>query len=125
MRFRGYRQGQAGGACLISIVDAAGDERVMGLPEINRSCESRHSPDGFQFGYSGSGPTELARAMLIAAIPGDARVRHPRCYRHFRDAFISGIKRDEFELDFKVVRDWFEVWTQTPSGREIEQDWMD
>lgn len=31
----------------------------------------RHSPDGFSWGYNGSGPSELARCMLIASL-GDA-----------------------------------------------------
>lgn len=37
----------------------------------------RHSPDGFSWGYSGSGPSELARCLLIDALEDDGRCR--RC----------------------------------------------
>lgn len=95
----------------------------MGLPPISSRFEIRHSPDGFQWGYSGSGPTELARAILLAVIPRDDRVRHPRCYRTFRDRFISRIKADEFTLDSKEVEEWYEEWVLTVSASEIERGW--
>lgn len=30
----------------------------------------KHSPDGFSWGYGGSGPSELARCLLIASLDG-------------------------------------------------------
>lgn len=33
----------------------------------------RHSPTGFSWGYGGSGPADLARALLVDALP------HPSC----------------------------------------------
>lgn len=33
----------------------------------------RHSPDGFAWGYHGSGPADLARSLLIDALGDDAR----------------------------------------------------
>lgn len=119
MKIHGYRQGQSGGGCLVTIVDEAGDERVLPMPQLSRN-ESRHSPDGYQWSYSGSGPTELARAILVAVIPGDDRVRHPRCYRRCRDHFLSGLKADEFEFDFKDVQAWYEAWlVENPAAVEI------
>lgn len=33
----------------------------------------RHSPDGFSWGYAGSGPADLARCLLIDALGDEAR----------------------------------------------------
>lgn len=123
MKIRGYRQRQIGGGCLVTVVDDTGDERVLGLPRINPSREFRHSPDGYQWGYAGSGPTELARAILLAVIPGDDRVRHPMCYKRFKAAFIQGIKKDEFELDSKAVLEWYEQWV-SEHGSQVELGWL-
>ena len=126
VRFKGYRQGQSGGACLVTVKDEYGDESVLAMPRLSRR-ESRHSPDGFQFGYSGSGPTELARAILVHLYPKDDRVRHPRCYRSFRDTFLSGIKADCFTLEEEVVRGWYEgIWmsANNQSAWPIEAGWL-
>jgi len=124
MKFRGYRQGQAGGGCLVSIVDDFGDERVMGLPPIKAGREFRHSPDGFQWGYAGSGPAELARAILIAAVPDDDRVRYPLCYQKFKAEAIATIRRDEFVIEAKAVQEWYEAWL-VEHGERVERGWLD
>lgn len=118
----GYRQGQAGGACLVTVRTDAGDEVILPLAPINPKLEFRHSPDGFQWSYSGSGPTELARAILVRFYPDDDRVRHPRCYRAFRDAFLSGLKADEFEMPEGNVRAWYDRWVR--ENPEIEAGWL-
>lgn len=57
----GYQPGH-----LVSILDGGGS--VVGLlPHW-----ARHSPGGFSWGYSGSGPAELARCILIAVIGREA-----------------------------------------------------
>jgi hypothetical protein len=37
----------------------------------------RHSPTGFQWGYAGSGPADLARCLLLAAVGGEGHC--PTC----------------------------------------------
>lgn len=104
-----------------------GDEAVLPLAPLDQRREVRHSPSGFQWGYSGSGPTELARAILVHFYPKDDRVRHPRCYRSFRDTFLSGIKADCFTLEEGVVRGWYEeVWmsANNQSAWPIEAGWL-
>lgn len=124
--FKGYRQGQSGGGCLVTVENERGDELVLAMPRLSRR-ELRHSPDGFQFGYSGSGPTELARAILVYLYPEDDRVRHPRCYRSFRDTFLSRIKVDSFSLEEKEIRWWYtDVWLLENSRASwpIEEGWL-
>lgn len=50
-----------------SPVEVVEDGQVVGL----LAHHVRHSPDGFSWGYAGSGPSELARCLLIDAL-GDA-----------------------------------------------------
>jgi Family of unknown function (DUF6166) len=56
----------------------------------------RHSPDGFEWGYGGSGPAQLALAILLAAgMPDDQAVRH---HQAFKFAFLAGLPHDEFNI---------------------------
>lgn len=71
----------------------------------------RHSPDGFAWGYAGSGPTELARCLLIASLAASAWCR--TCGGHGnRDrasqacvACDSGFDRPRVEDRYFKVRD--------------------
>ena len=55
-----------------------------------------HSQE-FNWGYSGSGPAQLAIAILLAAGASkeDARTYH----QSFKEEVIAGLKGDTFELD--------------------------
>jgi hypothetical protein len=105
--FRGYRKGQKGDACLVTVQDDGG-VRMLDLPELTPH-EDRHSPDGFQWGYDGSGPAELARAILIKTYPGAAIVRESRCYLAFKREVIATMA-DEWTLDATEIAAWFLVW---------------
>lgn len=55
-----------------------------------------HSPNGFQWGYGGSGPAQLALALLADALNDDARaLRH---YQTFKAARIASITGDTWEM---------------------------
>lgn len=109
---RGYKHQQAGGAVLVTI-----NGTPLGLPAL-RKDERRHSPDGFQFGYAGSAPAELARAILIALFSGDDVVRNPRCYQQFKFDKIATVRGDLLELTEGEVREWYAGWRETPLGRD-------
>jgi hypothetical protein len=62
-----------------------------------------HSPDGFAWGYGGSGPAQLALAILLAVgIP--ARVAVAQHHR-FKAKFVQHLERASFVLEVDVV-DW-------------------
>lgn len=123
MKIRGYRTAGRAGGCLVTVVDEAGDERVLPPAQITAG-EFRHSPDGFQWGYLGSGPAELARAILVCVVGRtDDRVRHPRCYQAFKAEVVGRIRKDEFELDFKEIREWFARWTREHPDA-VEAGWL-
>ena len=47
-----------------------------------------HSPDGFNWGYSGSGPAQLALALLLD-VTGDT-TRSLGLHQSFKRAFVAG-----------------------------------
>ncbi len=51
-----------------------------------------HSPDGFAWGYGGSGPAQLALAILIEIIGEEQAKQH---YQEFKNNLIATLKIDE------------------------------
>lgn len=60
-----------------------------------------HSPNGFAWGYYGSGPAQLALAILLAAdVPEETAVR---LHQTFKEQFIGGLPQgDDFVLEIDV-----------------------
>jgi len=63
-----------------------------------------HSPDGFQWGYGGSGPSQLALAIL-ADCKGDAFASEH--YQRFKFAMIATLDGEQpFTLTEQEIEDW-------------------
>lgn len=62
-----------------------------GVPRLLHHL-SRHDPDGFDYGYDGSGPADLARAILSDYL---GYVPKWRVYRAFLHQFIVPLDRAE------------------------------
>jgi len=79
--------------------------RAAGLTPAERPLQHRalHSPEGFSWGYSGSGPADLAYAILqrelVEDVPSDV-------YLLFRDEVVSRLPVDGFQLPAPAVWDW-------------------
>lgn len=66
---------------------------------------ANHSPDGFEWGYMGSGPSQAALAIL-AHYYNDDKVALDR-YQQFKYNIISNFDRTKvFELTEKTIREW-------------------
>lgn len=82
------------------VPDAAGPGRVYvigaGAPmELDPRYDLRnHSPDGFNWGYGGSGPAQLALAICANAV-GEKRAQ--RVYQDFKFKVVAGLP-DAWEL---------------------------
>lgn len=63
-----------------------------------------HSPDGFSWGYGGSGPAQLALAILLRFVaPEEAQ----QLYQGFKFGVIAGLPQDaDFDLPIATVRAW-------------------
>jgi len=60
-----------------------------------------HSPDGFNWGYGGSGPAQLALAILLAAgVECDDAVR---LHQRFKWDVIAPLPQASFEVDVDLV----------------------
>lgn len=62
----------------------------------------RHSPDGFQIGYGGSGPADTALSILTDCLGGQIA---PGLYQDFKWAFVARWG-DEFSITEKEIKDW-------------------
>jgi hypothetical protein len=79
------------GAAAVTVVE--GDK--------NRALDPRfdlrnHSPDGFQWGYPGSGPSQLALALLADALGDDEKAL--RFYPEFKANTVARITGDSWEM---------------------------
>ena len=71
-------------------VEENGERRPLD-PRFDRIT---HSPTGFAWGYGGSGPAQLAAAILIDAL-GEHRGSDPRLYMPFKFAVVAGWDKDK------------------------------
>jgi hypothetical protein len=55
-----------------------------------------HSPDGFEWGYGGSGPAQLALAILADYLGDDQEAE--RLHQEFKGEVVSGLTGDSWTL---------------------------
>src|SRR5438067_13916701 len=60
-----------------------------------------HSPTGFEWGYGGSGPAQLALALLADALGDDERAQ--RLYQDFKFKVVGRLDRDRWEMSQEDV----------------------
>ena len=64
---------------------------------------ARHSPSGFGWGSGGSGPAQLALAILLRATDRETAVAH---YQAFKWDVIATLPQEDFSLRLAKIRDW-------------------
>lgn len=67
----------------------------------------RHSPSGVEWGYSGSGPADLALSILTDAL-GSVEKADPY-YQMFKWRVIACLDRQGFELPLAAVLNWVQA----------------
>ena len=68
----------------------------------------RHSPDGFSWGYSGSGPAQLALALCADVLNDDERAQN--IYQRFKDQVVAVLDQDaDWTLSEVVIREQIEL----------------
>ena len=63
----------------------------------------RHSPDGFNWSYNGSGPAQLAFGILQHLAGTEFALKN---YQHFNAEFLGGLPPTNFAIDVASVRQW-------------------
>jgi hypothetical protein len=66
-----------------------------------------HSPDGFEWGYSGSGPAQLALAIIMDATGN--KVTALKYHQEFKEKFVSTWRNDYFHINASQVRAWIQL----------------
>ena len=95
--FKGWRLGPNTAFPVCVVADARSLQPWPSLRLAN------HSPDGFNWGYGGSGPAQLALGILLDHT-GDAK-RALAHYQPFKSAFVAGWG-DRWELTGEQIDAW-------------------
>jgi len=65
-----------------------------------------HSPDGFSWGYGGSGPAQLALAVLLELYDRDFALAH---HQGFKFMYIERLRQADFETEIDMTEFEFSV----------------
>ena len=61
-----------------------------------------HSPDGFNWGYGGSGPAQLALAIIMA-LSEDFDIKPLMDYQVFKWSVINPLPQKAFKIQFEIA----------------------
>lgn len=64
-------------------------------PERSQKVHN-HSPDGFSWGYGGSGPAQLALAIVLEL------TGKKDGYQEFKWNFVAGLPQEDFEVESEL-----------------------
>jgi hypothetical protein len=74
------------------------------LPDKSQKIRN-HSPDGFNWGYGGSGPAQLALALLLDYTGSETLARI--FYQGFKWTVLASWQADEWQMTGAQLRQWF------------------
>ena len=101
--YRGFRNTKGGAQ-----VDRSDGKKLRAREDL-----INHSPTGFEWGYGGSGPSQLALAMLADTLydrmpnKPEADRMTMKVYQDFKRHIISGLPSSTWQLDQDAVFNWF------------------
>ena len=80
-----------------------------------------HSPTGFQWGYNGSGPAQLALALLAHATQDDEIAQ--QLYQAFKETSIAIINSNEWYMTDTMINVWVGMYQEYLVHKErVESD---
>ena len=86
--------------CEVDVIDKASP--MGGYPLDPRRDLRNHSPDGFEWGYAGSGPAQLSLALLADALGDDEKAQ--QFYQDFKFKVVGRLASDNWELSQEDIR---------------------
>ncbi len=93
-KLKGYRPETAHGGNCKGWLDGKPLSHAKSLKHVS------HSPEGFNWGYGGSGPAQLAYAICHELYGKDTA---QRVYQDFKWRFLEAIEADSFDLVLDLV----------------------
>lgn len=102
--------------------------RVSGVPEVrvhengdNRLLDTgpsqaivNHSPDGFEWSFGGSGPSQLALAILLD-FTGDQHIAQA-LYMDFKWSFVAYWSKDSWTMRGEDLQEWLKTYEMKHLG---------
>lgn len=76
----------------------------------------RHSPDGFNWGYGGSGPSDLARSIIADALG----TTDPAIYQEFKWEFVAKWG-DSWEISMDEILAWAGVGKEESTAATVDK----
>jgi len=101
MSFKVYRGSNRRGKTSFRVHDYRGSTQLEHVV--------RHSPDGMNWGYGGSGPSDLARSILIDHVDGEEQEKVEKAYQLFKFDFLASCPETGFRLTSDQIDDWLEA----------------
>lgn len=92
---------------------------VNGDPLNPRFDLANHSPTGFEFGYGGSGPAQLALAILAREMGAETALRH---YQNFKWAFIAPASGDTFLISSLEIQEWLDAQALEDAAPALQKE---
>jgi hypothetical protein len=100
--FKGYRNGDDDYVAQTRVwAEEDGSSRNI-TPDFSLTIRN-HSPTGFNWGYGGSGPTQLALALLLEV--SHSRDLAEKHYHDFKNTFVARWN-DQWEINEKEILAW-------------------
>ena len=97
--YRGHRGPTVGDPC-----DWIVEKDGQPFDSIMSQCVLNHSPDGFSWGYYGSGPAQLALALLLDVSDRGMATQH---HHDFMYEVVGGFPQEHsWVLTGEFIRDW-------------------
>ena len=102
--YEGHRRSDCGGQEVIIRREPEGS--VVPLHPSWSQRVYNHSPDGFNWGYLGSGPAQLALALLLDATRDEnLSLRH---YQDFKFMVVANFE-DDWSINQEEIFDWLDT----------------
>lgn len=93
----------AEGKPMVFVAERTADGRLVNQAPLQPRMDIYpHSPAGFEWGYGGSGPSQLALALCADALNNDARAR--RVYQNFKFQVVAKFPEAGWHLTEEQVR---------------------
>ncbi|MBN9519239.1 hypothetical protein J0H58_12075 [bacterium] len=86
-----YSGSRTASGCSVTVTDDDGRRALNPRHDLRN-----HSPDGFEWGYAGSGPAQLALALAADVLAGDDEAL--RVYQRLKARVVVGLSREGWTL---------------------------
>jgi len=114
-------------------VDLIWNRTAAGLQTNVRWRVQHHSPTGFEIGYAGSGPAELALNAMAALFPASKEPRQVECFegrvshtawllhQSFKSAFLVTADRNEGQIVWAEIKEWLSQEREKPKAQAMHK----